>query len=418
MRPRVVVIGAGFGGLNAVKGLRDAPVDVTLVDANNFHTFQPLLYQVASAGLDVDDVAYPVRGIFRRQRNVSVRMARVTGFDLDARRVVVDRGYPLPYDYLVIAAGAVSADYGVPGVREHAFPMKSVDDAVRLRRSILDRLERVAAGPDAPAEGELSVVICGGGPTGVEVAGALQELFDKVIARDFPRTEVAMIDVTLVEAADRLLGTFSHLSSGRALRTLTRRGVAVVLGTGVDHLTAEGVHLADGRFLPARTVVWAAGVTAGPVAAESGLEQARGGRLVVGSDLSVPGRPEVFAIGDIAAAADDDGQPLPQVAQPAIQGGRHVARQITRRLDGLPGVPFHYHDKGSMATIGRNEAITELPFGVRLWGFVGWLAWLGLHLIQLMGFRNRANVLVNWAWNYVTYDRGARLLAEADREDP
>jgi NADH:quinone reductase (non-electrogenic) len=222
----------------------------------------------------------------------------------------------------------------------------------------------------------------------------------------------------LVEAADRLLGTFSHLSSGRALRTLTRRGVAVVLGTGVDHLTAEGVHLADGRFLPARTVVWAAGVTAGPVAAESGLEQARGGRLVVGSDLSVPGRPEVFAIGDIAAAAGDDGQPLPQVAQPAIQGGRHVARQITRRLDGLPGVPFHYHDKGSMATIGRNEAITELPFGVRLWGFVGWLAWLGLHLIQLMGFRNRANVLVNWAWNYVTYDRGARLLAEADREDP
>ena len=418
MRPRVVVIGAGFGGLNAVKGLRDAPVDVSLVDANNFHTFQPLLYQVASAGLDVDDVAYPVRGIFRRQRNVSVRMARVTGFDLDGRRVLVDRGDPLPYDYLIIAAGAVSADYGVPGVREHAFPMKSVDDAVRLRRSILDRLERVAAGPDAPAEGELSVVICGGGPTGVEIAGALQELFDKVIARDFPRTEVAMIDVTLVEAADRLLGTFSHLSSGRALRTLTRRGVTVVLGTGVGHLTAEGVHLADGRFLPARTVVWAAGVTAGPVAAESGLERTRGGRLVVGPDLSVPGRPEVFAIGDIAAASDDDGQPLPQVAQPAIQGGRHAARQIIRRLDGLPGLPFHYHDKGSMATIGRNEAVTELPHGVRLWGFIGWLAWLGLHLIQLMGFRNRANVLVNWAWNYVTYDRGARLLAEADREDP
>ena len=262
---------------------------MTLVDANNFHTFQPLLYQVASAGLDVDDVAYPVRGIFRRQHNVAVRMARVTGFDLDGRQVLVDRGDPLPYDYLVIAAGAVSADYGVPGVREHAFPMKSVDDAVRLRRSILDRLERVAAGPDAPSEGELSVVICGGGPTGVEVAGALQELFDKVISRDFPRTEVAMIDVTLVEAADRLLGTFSHLSSERALRTLTRRGVSVVLGTGVDHVTAEGVLLADGRFLPAWTVVWTAGVTAGPIAAAAGLEQSRGGRLVVGPDLSVLG---------------------------------------------------------------------------------------------------------------------------------
>jgi NADH:quinone reductase (non-electrogenic) len=418
MRPRVVVIGAGFGGLAAVKGLRDAPVDITLVDANNFHTFQPLLYQVASAGLDVDDVAYPVRGIFRRQRNVTVRMARVTGFDLDGRRVIVDRGDPLPYDHLVIAAGAVSADYGVPGVREHTFALKSVDDAVGLRRSILDRLERVAAGPQRPGPGELAVVICGGGPTGVELAGALQELFDKVIARDFPLTEVAELDVTLVEAADRLLGTFSHLSSERALRTLTRRGVHVILGTGVERVTAEGVELSNGRFLPARTVVWTAGVTASPTAADTGLQRGRGGRLLVEADLSIPGRPEVFAVGDIAASPAGDGELLPQVAQPAIQGGRHAARQIVRRLSGQPGVPFQYHDKGSMATIGRHEAVTELPIGIRLWGFVGWLSWLGLHLLQLMGFRNRANVLVNWAWNYLTYDRGARILAEADREAP
>jgi NADH dehydrogenase len=418
MRPRVVVIGAGFGGLAAVKGLRDAPVDITLVDANNFHTFQPLLYQVASAGLDVDDVAYPVRGIFRRQRNVTVRMARVTDFDLDGRRVIVDRGDPLPYDHLVIAAGAVSADYGVPGVREHTFALKSVDDAVGLRRSILDRLERVAAGPQRPGPGELAVVICGGGPTGVELAGALQELFDKVIARDFPLTEVAELDVTLVEAADRLLGTFSHLSSERALRTLTRRGVHVILGTGVERVTAEGVELSNGRFLPARTVVWTAGVTASPTAADTGLQRGRGGRLLVEADLSIPGRPEVFAVGDIAASPAGDGELLPQVAQPAIQGGRHAARQIVRRLSGQPGVPFQYHDKGSMATIGRHEAVTELPIGIRLWGFVGWLSWLGLHLLQLMGFRNRANVLVNWAWNYLTYDRGARILAEADREAP
>ncbi len=416
MRPKVVVVGAGFGGLAAVKGLRDVAVDVTLVDANNFHTFQPLLYQVATAGLDIDDVAYPVRGIFRRQRNVSVRMARVTGVDLDGRRVLVDRGEPLPYDHLVIAAGAVSADFGVAGVREHTVPLKFVDDAIRLRQTVLDRFELAAAGPAQRAEGELDVVVCGGGPTGVEMAGAMKELFTKVLTRDFPRREMDRVRVVLVEAADRLLSTFSEVSSERALRTLQRRGVEVILGVGVARVTAEGVHLTDGRFIAARTVVWTAGVRAAPLADVLGLTQGRGGRVVVEADLSVPGHPEVFAIGDIGAALDEDGGLLPQVAQPAIQGGRHAAGQIARRLQGLPGEPFRYHDKGSMATIGRNEAVAELPQGIRLSGFLGWLSWLGLHLVQLMGFRNRANVLVNWAWNYLTYDRGARLLAEADRE--
>ena len=412
----MVVIGAGFGGLAAAKGLRDVPVDVTLVDANNFHTFQPLLYQVATVGLDVDDVAYPVRAIFRRQRNVTVRMARVTGIDLDRRCVQVDRGRPLPYDFLVIGAGAVSADYGVPGVREHAFPLKFVDDAVRFRRVILERFELAAAKDEPPEEGDLSVVVCGGGPTGVEMAGALRELFSKVMSRDFPRRETSHARVILVEAADRLLGTFSRLSSERALRTLTRRGVDVLLGTGVERITAEGVQLSDGRFLPARTVVWATGVRASPLAGDVDSTRTRAGRLVVEADLSLPGRPEVFAVGDVAAMPDEDGGLLPQVAQPAIQGGRHAARQIACRLSGQASEVFHYHDKGSMATIGRNEAVTELPHGIRLWGFVGWVSWLGLHLLQLMGFRNRANVLVNWAWNYLTYDHGARLLAEADRE--
>jgi NADH dehydrogenase len=412
----VVVIGAGFGGLAAVKGLGDAPVHVTLVDANNFHTFQPLLYQVATAGLDVDDVAYPVRGIFRRQRNVTFRMARVTSIDLDGHVVHVDRGLPLPYDYLVVAAGAVSNDYGVPGVAEHCFGLKSVDDAVQVRNAILDRLEQVAASPEPPQAGELDVVICGGGPTGVELAGAMRELFTKVISRDFPRGEVGQARVVLIEATDRLLGSFSGLSSDRALRTLRRRGVDVLLGTGVARVEHDGVHLADGRVVPSRTVVWAAGVRASPLAGSLDLSLGRGGRLLVNEDLSVPGRPEVFAIGDIASAPDLDGAPLPQVAQPAMQGGRHAARQIRRRLQGLPAERFRYHDKGSMATIGRNEAVTELPSGIRLWGWLGWISWLGLHLVELMGFRNRLNVFVNWTWNYLTYDRGARLLAEADRE--
>ncbi len=331
MTHRVVVVGAGFGGLAAVKGLRDAPVDVTLVDANNFHTFQPLLYQVATAGLDVDDVAYPVRGIFRRQRNVTIRMARVTAVDLDDRLVRVDRGLPLPYDYLVVAAGAVSNDYGVPGVQEHCFPLKSVDDAVRLRNAILDRFEQVAASPEPPSDGELDVVICGGGPTGVEMAGAVRELFTKVISRDFPGDEVGQARVVLVEAADRLLGTFSTLSSDRALRTLRRRGVDVLLGTGVARVDDGGVHLVDGRLLPSRTVVWAAGVRASPLAALLDLPLARGGRLLVDDDLSVPGHPEVFAVGDVAAAH----RPRRRTATPGGAAG-HPGRSPRRPPDPPP----------------------------------------------------------------------------------
>jgi NADH dehydrogenase len=416
-RPKVVVVGAGFAGLATVKAVKEAPVDVTLVDANNFHTFQPLLYQVATAGLDADDVAYPVRGIFRRQHNVTVRMARVTGVNLDQQVVSVDRGGPLPYDFLVLAAGAVSSDFGVPGVEEHAFALKSVADATRLRAHVLDRFEAAAVDPSLVDQGVLDVVVCGGGPSGVEMAGALRELYSKVLARDFPATEVSRAHIVLVEAAGRLLGTFSRTSSERALRTLTRRGVEVRLGVGVEKVDGSGVLLADGRRLPAGTVVWTAGVRASPLAELIPVARSRGGRIVVGRNLAIPGHPEVFAVGDLAEADDGKGALLPQVAQPAIQTGRHAGREICRRLEGLPSRPFRYHDRGSMATIGRLDAVTELPFGVRLWGWVGWLSWLGLHLIELMGFRNRVNVLVNWAWNYVTYDRGARLLSEEHREE-
>ena len=412
------MIGAGFGGLAAARGLLGEPVDVTLVDANNFHTFQPLLYQVATAGLDSENVAHAIRGIVRpgrrRPGNVDVRMARVTGIDLDAREVRLDDGGVLAYDLLVIAAGAVTHHFDVPGVVEHAFPLKHLDDALRLRAHVLDRFERAAA-DGAVAEGALDVVVCGGGPTGVEMAGALRELYSRVLAKDFPHLPVRDARIVLVEMADRLLTPFTPMSSARARRTLERRGVDVRLGVGVAAVEAAGVRLSDGTVIPAGTTVWATGVTADPLAAMLGTPTTRGGRLVVEPDLSLPGRPEVFAVGDIAASPDRDGTTLPQVAAPAMQGGRHVARQIVRRVEGRPTEPFRYRDKGQMATIGRHDAVTELANGWRLSGPIGWASWLGLHLIYLMGFRNRINVFVDWSWNYLTYDRASRILRESDR---
>ncbi len=421
-RHRVVVVGAGFGGLSVVKGLRETPVDVVLVDANNFHTFQPLLYQVATAGLDDDNVAYAVRGIFRRQRNVAVRMARVTDIDLAERRLRVDHGAEITYDTLVLAAGAVSNDFGTPGVEEHGFPLKSLDHALDLRAHLLDRFEHAAARHELVDDGVLDVVICGGGPTGVEMAGGLMELYERVLGPDFPNLPVQRARVLLVEMGARLLPGFSEQSAARAASTLTARGVEIRCGVGVTAVEPTRVHLSDGSVVAAHTLVWAAGVRANPLAAALGAELDRRGRVVVDDDLSVPGHPEVFAIGDIAAARDPDGALLPQVAQPALQAGRHVARQIHGRVIAAAGgasepEPFRYVDKGSMATIGRNEAVAEFPNGRRLAGFVGWLAWLGLHLVYLMGFRNRANVFVNWAWNYLTYDHGSRILAEWDRSD-
>jgi NADH dehydrogenase len=406
---RVVIIGAGFGGLAAARALRDEQVDVVLIDANNFHTFTPLLYQVATAGLAADDIAYPVRGVLRRQRNVSLRMAVVTSVDLEHREVHTAVGPPVPYDSLIVSAGAISHTFGVPGVAEHAIDLKSLDDAIDLRNHVLERFEATSAGASSIEDGALNVVICGGGPTGVELAGAFMELYAHVMAKDFPRLDVARARIVIVEAADRLLGGFAPKSSDRARAALSRRGVEVVTGVPVSEIEAESVRLADGRVIRAHTIVWAAGVRGSPLAETLGVPTLPNGRLVVGDDLAIPGHPEVFAIGDIGA---NPAAPLPQVALPAIQGGKHAARQIGRRLAGQPTEAFVYRDLGSMATIGRQEAIAELPGGVRLAGRLGWIAWLGLHVIRLMGFRNRVNVLVNWVWNYLTYDRAARLLSE------
>lgn len=407
-----MVIGAGFGGLSVVRALHSAPVEITLIDANNFHTFQPLLYQVATAGLSADDVAHPIRSIFdRRHAGFTTVMGQVSTIDTAARTVTTNDDLNLPYDTLVIAAGAVSNDFGIDGIGEFATPMKTLEDALEINRRILTTFERAAHAPRPLAPGALDVVIAGGGPTGVELAGGIAELYTKVLADDFPELPVADARIVIVEMSDRILSSFSEKSSARAQRTLTKLRVEVRCGVGVQRVDEHGVTLDDGSRLDAYTTIWAAGVKADPLARALGIELGHGGRIPVEHDLSVKGVDHVFALGDIAAVAGSDGRALPQVAQPAIQGGRHVAEQIARRLSGRPATSFTYHDKGSMATIGRHSAVAELPNGWKLGGWIGWVSWLMLHLVYLVGFRNRLIVVVNWCWNYLTFDRPSRLLS-------
>ncbi len=418
-RLRVVIVGAGFGGLAAARELAAAPVDVTLVDRNNFHTFQPLLYQVATSGLASADVAYPVRGIVARQDNLSFRQATVIGADLDARILHLQHDEheveDLPYDHLVVAAGATTNTFGIPGVDHHGFPLYNLNDSVRLRNHVLERFEAADAEPSLVDDGALTFVVVGGGPTGVEVAGALTELFHVVLRKDFPNLDVSRTRVVLVEMQNHLLGPFSRVSRDHARKALEQRGVEVRTGARVARVRATRVTLVDGEEVAAHTLVWAAGVKANPIGEALGLRTARGGRIEVGPNLAVVDHPEVWAIGDVAAIVDrktGGGTLLPQLAPVAIQSGRHVARQICCLAAGrtVATVPFRYRDKGTMATIGRSRAVAELPLGIKLRGFPAWLAWLGLHLVMLAGFRNRISVFANWAWNWLTYDRGPRLI--------
>ncbi|HMV74229.1 MAG TPA: NAD(P)/FAD-dependent oxidoreductase [Microthrixaceae bacterium] len=418
-RRRVVVVGAGFAGLELVKGLAAAPVDVVLVDANNFHTFQPLLYQVATAGLDGDDIAAPVRAVVRSQANVDVRLGQVVDIDVDDRRVVFRDGPALSYDRLVLAAGAVTNTYGVPGVDEHGFGLKSLEDALQLRQHLLRQFERASVDPSLVEQGVLDVVIAGGGPTGVELAGGIAELYRNVLSHDFPTLDVRKARVVIVEPGDRVLAPFHPKLSARAARTLARLGVELVFGQGVTGTDGKVVQLDDGSSVPCSTLVWTAGVKASPLADVLARHLGdgtltRGGRVVVTPELTVPGHPEIAVVGDLAASPDGSGGVLPQLAPVAIQGGRLVAANLVAELAGHPAEPFHYVDKGTMATVGRRNAVAQLPGRLRFSGTPGWLAWLGLHLIMLIGFRNRANVMVNWAWNYVTYDRASRLIVGDD----
>ena len=414
-RRKVVVIGAGFGGIGAATRLAHLPVDVTIVDRRNHHVFQPLLYQVATAGLNPADIALAVRAIFQDDENVEFRLATVEGIDLDQRVVNVDVGDPLPYDYLVVAGGSETRWFEIPGVQEHALPLKTVEDAIALRSHVLAQFERAAAEPEVIDEGALTFVVVGGGPTGVELCGALVELFH-VLARDFHHLDVGRARVVLVEAMDHLLNGFTEQSQQSALDTLRDRGVEVFLERAVDRAGPGRVHLKGGEVLPTASLIWAAGIQPAPLAALTGLERGPGGRIAVGRDLRPPAHDDVFFIGEMAAANDRRGHPYPQMASVAVQLGHFAGRQVGRLLRGRRTARFRYISYGYMATIGRNSAVAELAFHIRLRGFPGWVAWLTVHLVRLAGFRNRLSVFLNWAWNYVTYDRGARIITI--REDP
>jgi NADH dehydrogenase len=406
---RVVVIGAGFGGMAACESLMAASVEVVLVDRHNYNTFQPLLYQVASAGLNPGDIAYPVRAYGRRHPSFKFRQDLVVGVDFAARHVNLAEGDPIAFDYLVLAAGAATNFFGVPGAAAHARGIYTMEDAVAVRNTLSAMIERAAS--HAPAEGDLTVVIVGGGPTGVEMAGTLAELRQMELHTTYTGIDPSRSRVLLVEQRDRLLGAFHPKLSGYAAKVLRDRGVEVRCAETVKEISAERVVLGSGEVVPCRLVVWAAGV--GPCALTEALPLPKAaGRVEVGPDLRADGFENVFVVGDMAATRPPAGDgPLPQLAQPAIQEGRHAGEQIARLVAGKPTTPFSYNDKGIMATIGRRAAVAQFPSGIRLRGTPAWLAWLALHLVFLLGVRNRTSVLVNWAWRYVSWRRGPSVIA-------
>jgi NADH dehydrogenase len=410
-RPHVVIVGAGFAGLEAAKDLRDAPVRVTLVDRNNYHKFQPLLYEVAMAGLEPDDIAHNVRNIFQGNETVHFRLGTVTDIDPVLQQVHLRGSDSLAYDHLILAAGAVSTDFGVPGVEEHAYPLKNVPDAVNLRNRVLRQFERYDRQRDAAGEGALTFVVVGGGPTGVEMAGAFVELFD-TLNDDFAKFDTReQARCLLLEMEDGLLPPYERPQRTYTEAVLEGRGVDVRTSTAVDRVEANCVHLQGGGTIPTQTLVWAAGVKASPVAGMVGTEQAPDGRVVVNPDLSVPDHPTVYAVGDMAAISGQDGYE-PQLAQVAIQSGRHAAKQIQRDLRDGTRESFEYWDLGQMATIGRNAAVAEFAGGISFRGAFAWFLWVVIHIAKLVGFRNRLSAFVNWAYNYFTYNRSARLILD------
>jgi NADH dehydrogenase len=417
-RPHVVIVGGGFAGLWAARALARAPARITLLDRGNHHLFQPLLYQVATAGLSAPDIAAPLRHILRRQRNVEVQMATVSRVDADAREVELEHAggrRRLGYDFLVLATGATHAYFGNEHWAPHAPGLKTLDDALELRRRLLLAFERAEAATD-PAEREawLSFAIIGGGPTGVELAGTLAEIARHTLEREFRHIDPARARVRLVEAGPRVLSAFPEDLSRKARRQLERLGVEVHTGAPVEDIDAQG-YRCNGRFVPTRTVVWAAGVSASPLGACLGAPLDRAGRVRVRPDLSVPGHPEIFVAGDLAAVEREDGRPVPGVAPAAKQMGRHVARCIRARLGGGTGPcrPFAYRDYGNLATIGRMAAVVDLG-AWRFSGVPAWWFWLLAHLFFLVGFRNRLVVLLNWSVAYWTHQRAARIILGGD----
>lgn len=414
-KPTVVIVGAGFGGLRLARALRRAPVRVLMLDRHNYHLFQPLLYQVATAGLEPEQIARPVRAILGRQANFDFRMVEVTAVDLNARQVQTSAG-PVAYDFLVLAIGGTTNFFDRDGVRRHAFEMKDIPQALALRNHVLRCFERAMLEPDPDRRRALlTFAVVGGGPTGVETAGALAELIRLVLARDYPRLNLNDTRVLLLEAADRLLAGMPPRLSAAAAQTLWRKHVEVRFGAAVEDYDGECLSLQSGEVIPAATLMWAAGVKAADLAGRVGLPTERQGRLRVQPTLQVPDRPEVFVIGD-AAYLESPAGPLPMVAPVALQMAATAAANIRHLLAGTPLEAFRFRDPGSLATIGRNAAVAQLG-GIGFTGFVAWVMWLVIHIIQLIGFRNKVIVLLSWAWDYFFYERGARLIT-LGRPDP
>ena len=410
-RPHVVIVGGGFAGLSAARALKGADVRITLIDRTNHHLFQPLLYQVAMSVLNPADITVPIRWLLRRQRNVTVIMAEVSGIDVEHQQLTLDGGEStVDWDYLLVASGARHAYFGHPEWEVNAPGLKNLDDALEMRGRFLlsfEAAERASAASQRDAL--LTFVIVGGGPTGVELAGMIPEITRKAMRRDFRRFDPSVARVILLEAGPRLLPQFPPDLSARAERDLRELGVDVRTGSAVTDVDANGVTLANGDRIPAHTIFWGAGNQASPLGRAMGVPVDRAGRVMVTADLSIPSHPHVFAIGDIAAVQTANNTPVPAVAPAANQMGDHAARQIRNDLAGRPRTPFAYFNKGDLATIGRNRAVAAIG-GVRLKGIVAWLAWVFIHIMYLAAFRNRLTVFVQWAYQYFTYQRGGRLI--------
>jgi NADH:quinone reductase (non-electrogenic) len=414
--PRVVIVGAGFGGLACARKLDGAPVQVVLLDQHNYHLFTPLLYQVATGLLNPSDIAYPLRAVFRHSRNVRFHQATVEGVDLAGRLVRFADGATLPFDYLVLAAGSVDNYFGNQALAQVSIGLKALADATRMRNHVLTCLERADAETDpVQRRALLTFVVVGGGPTGVEYSGALAELMDIVAGKDYHQISRSQIQIILVEGADRLLNAFSPHLGHYAERVLSRRGVAIRTRVLVKAADASSVTLADGTNIACGTIIWSAGVRPNDAVAEPSLPRLRDRRIAVDPWLRIPGASGVYAIGDVASPQVGSQGELPMLSPPAMQGGRYVAQTIVDEVRGVhrERPPFHYLDKGTMATIGRNAGVAHLPGGLELTGFVGWLTWLFVHIYYLIGFRNKLSALGSWAWDYLRHDRPIRIILTA-----
>ena len=407
----VVILGAGFAGIGALKKLRDADVRITIIDKHDYHTFQPLLYQVATDELGPTEVGFPVRELLHGHNNITFHQTTVQGIDLAHKQVTVEGRGPIQYDYLVLALGGIVNFFHTPGADQHALPLYTMEDAMRLKEHILKTFEAADKNPALIDDGALNFCVVGGGPTGVELAGALVELLNAELKADYPNLPVDKAEVLLYEHSPNLLGTFAPKLESYAQKALEERGVKVQTGIGVSKIGPASIDLSTGATVKTHTTVWAAGLQANPVVNSLGVELVHGGRLPVGPDLQIKGHPGVFAIGDIAAMTDGKtGKVVPGLGATALQAGRHVGETIKQLLDGKPAKPFEYFNKGMMAQVGRGAAVVELPTGGTLKGHLAWLAWLGVHLALLNGAEEKASIFVDWGWTILTHKRGKRIM--------